>query len=141
MKSKIPKQDQPKSSGKRKPIPELEAVLAGSPTAATNPTPKIHKATLGTGGDVIRGARISEDEAILERKAGRDVVVCGKHLMDNRDLAERVEQMANGSCKSCPWHPSSGPGALPHFQPDPRPPDGHSFYETVKRKAKKKKKP
>jgi hypothetical protein len=30
-----------------------------------------------------------------------------------------------------------GPGALPHFQPDPRPPEGHCFYETTTRKSKR----
>ena len=31
----------------------------------------------------------------------------------------------------------AGPFALPHFQPDPRPPEGHVFYVTDHRKAAK----
>jgi hypothetical protein len=27
---------------------------------------------------------------------------------------------------------------LPHFQPDPRPPEGHTFYETQRLKARRK---
>lgn len=100
-------------------------------------TPKIYKATPGTGGDVLRGVMIDKAQAIAERKAGRDVVVCGEDLIDNHDLAEDIERTANGNCKACPPHQAMGPGALPHFQPDPRPPDGHCFYETAKRKSKK----
>jgi hypothetical protein len=105
------------------------------------PLPRIDKATFGTGGDVIRGAEITEGGAIAERKAGRDIVVCGPDLNDNRDCAERIEMSANGNCKACPPHAAMGPGALPHFQPDPRPPDGHCFYETTTRKSKKPKAP
>ncbi|MBI3462791.1 MAG: hypothetical protein HY000_06990 [Planctomycetes bacterium] len=107
----------------------------------SNPARRIYKPTLGTGGDVIRGVKITEAEAVLERQAGREVVVCGDKLMDNRDVAERIERTANVNCKPCPVHFAAGPGALPHFQPDPRPPDGHCFYETVNRKAKKPAKP
>jgi hypothetical protein len=97
---------------------------------------------LGTGGDVIRGDQITEAEAVVERKTGCDVVVCGQNLVDNYDLAEKIETAANGNCKPCPPHFAMGPGALPHFQPDPRGAlQGHTFYETVKRKSKKPKKP
>lgn len=105
--------------------------------AGTTVTPRIHKAVLGTGGDVLRGAEIREAEAIVERQAGRDVVVCGSSLSDNYDMAEKIETSANGNCQAHPPHKMAGPGALPHFQPNPRPPDGHCFYETVKRKSKK----
>ena len=42
---------------------------------------------------------------------------------------------ANGNPKRCPPHPNAGVHALPHYQPDPRPPDGHTFYETTNLKA------
>ena len=100
--------------------------------------PRIYKATLGTGGDVLRGSALSEPDAVTERQAGRDVVVCGQDTIANRDLAQRIEQAANGNCKACPPHFAMGPGALPHFQPDPRPPEGHCFYETKTRKSKTK---
>ena len=111
--------------------------MTGSPSSP----PKVYKATFGTGGDVVRGDQISEGEAVQERQAGNDVVVCGPNLADNYDLAEKIESTANGNCKPCPPHVAMGPGALPHFQPDPRGTVmGHTFYETVKRRAKKPKK-
>ncbi len=115
------------------------AASSGKATAKSHP--KIYKASLGTGGDVLRGAELSESAAIKERQAGRDVVVCGQDTISNRELARQVEHAANGNCKACPPHYAMGPGALPHYQPDPRPPEGHCFYETKSRKAKKHKKP
>ncbi|HEV7226637.1 MAG TPA: hypothetical protein VGN42_28275 [Pirellulales bacterium] len=105
------------------------------------PRPRIYRALQGTGGDVLRGGALSEADAVKERQAGRDVVVCGQDTIANRDLAEKIEKTANGNCKACPPHYAMGPGALPHFQPDPRPPDGHCFYETKTRKSKQPKKP
>jgi hypothetical protein len=32
-------------------------------------------------------------------------------------------------------HAKAGPKSLPHCQPSDRPPEGHTFYETEKRKA------
>lgn len=47
-----------------------------------------------------------------------------------------IERSANGlNTKREPPHLSAGPNALPHYQPDPRPPDGHTFYETPNLKA------
>lgn len=99
--------------------------------------PQIFKATLGTGGAVIKGTQITESQAIAERQAGRDVVVCGNDLPANRDLAKNVEYTASGGYKRCPPHPNAGPDALPHYQPNPRAGQtGHTFYETNNRKAK-----
>ena len=92
------------------------------------PVPRIFKAVIGTGGDILRGAELSESDAIAERKAGRDVVVCGQDLGDNRDVARKIETAANGNCVEHPPHSSAGPGSLFHFQPDRRPPEGHSFF-------------
>jgi hypothetical protein len=116
----------------------MSSGTAPNPGAAPSP-PKIYKAILGAGGDVIRGAQITEAEAATERQAGRDVVVCGQILLDNYSLAAKIERAANGGCRACPPHYMMGPGAMFHFHADPRPPDGHCFYETVKRKSKKKK--
>jgi hypothetical protein len=84
---------------------------------------------------VLKGARIDQPQAEAERRAGRDVVVCGPSLVANRTLAKAIEQSANGSWKLCPPHLNAGPYALPHAQPDPRPPAGHTFHETPNRKA------
>jgi hypothetical protein len=90
---------------------------------------------LGPGGSVIKGIEITRAVAEDLRRRGRDVVVCGTDLAVNRNLARDIEQGANGSYKRCGPHPNAGPDALPHYQPDPRPPEGHTFYETSNRKA------
>jgi hypothetical protein len=97
--------------------------------------PEIYEAILGNDGAVIKGAKITQTKAEASRKAGKDVVVCGPNLSANRGLAQTVEKNANGRYKRCPPHPNAGSLALPHYQPDPRPPDGHTFYETPNRKA------
>jgi hypothetical protein len=102
---------------------------------ATSPgAVKVFKATLGSLGRVIRGQEITEAEAVAERLAGRDVVVCGDDLKANRGLAQQIESQV-GPYRAGPPHTRLGPYVLPHFQPDPRPPEGHTFYETDKRKA------
>jgi len=98
-------------------------------------SPQIHEATLRANGAVTKGAVITQAQAEARRKAGQDVVVCGKDLAANRHLAGQIEQAANGTAKRCPPHPNAGAHALPHYQPDPRPPSGHTFYETPNRKA------
>ena len=98
--------------------------------------PKIHEATLGADGAVKKGPAITQVQAEARRKAGKDVVVCGSDLSANRELARLIEAKANGRYKLSPPHPNAGSHALPHYQPDPRPPQGHTFYETANRKAK-----
>lgn len=99
------------------------------------PPPEIFEAGLGAQGAVVKGPAITQAQAEARRKAGLDVVVCGPDLAANRRLAGLIEGNANGRARRCPPHASSGPNALPHYQPDPRPPDGHTFYETPRRKA------
>jgi len=107
--------------------------------AATPPTPplppQIFAAALGAQGSVVRGQPISQAQAEARRRAGQDAVVCGPNLTANRSLAGAIERNANGTAKRCPPHVNAGPLALPHYQPDPRPPAGHTFYETPNRKA------
>lgn len=106
---------------------------------AEPPEYRIHEASLGPHGAVVKGKEISQAEAEVMRKAGQDVVVCGPELATNRRVATEIEKNANGAYKRCPPHPAAGPHALPHCQPDPRPPAGHTFYETPNRKAVKSK--
>lgn len=61
---------------------------ASSEEISAKSRPKIYKAALGTGGDVLRGAAVSEPDAVKERQAGGDVVVCGQDTIANRDLAQ-----------------------------------------------------
>jgi len=106
-----------------------------SPAPPHHQQPQIYEATRGGSGAVTKGRPLTQGQAELRRRAGFDVVVCGTDLRDNRRLAGLVESKANGSAKRCPPHASAGAYALPHYQPDPRPPDGHTFYETPNRKA------
>ena len=103
--------------------------------AAPSAPPQIFKATRGSQGRVIKGERIDRAEAEAQRKAGLDVVVCGPDHRANKALAGLIERNANGAAKRCPPHVNEGPYALPHYQPDPRPPEGHTFYETPNRRA------
>src|SRR5260370_13315512 len=111
--------------GKRKPAPQ----------PAQPPPPQVYEATLGAAGAVVRGQQITPAQAEARRRNGQEVVVCGPNLAANRALAGTIEHNANGNWKRCPPHASAGPHALPHYQPDPRPPAGHTFYETPQRKA------
>jgi hypothetical protein len=101
----------------------------------TTQSPKIFEASLGAYGSVAKVIEITQAEAEAKRKAGQDVVVCGTDLAANRRVAGTIERNANSTAKRCPPHSMAGPKALPHFQPDPRPPGGHTFYETPNRKA------
>jgi hypothetical protein len=98
--------------------------------------PQIFEATLGANGAVKKGIAVTQFQAEAARKAGRDIVVCGPDLAVNRAMAQSIEVNANGKCKRCPPHASAGSHALPHYQPDAMPPEGHTFYETPNRKAK-----
>ena len=102
--------------------------------------PRIFEATLeaGPSGVVLRGLEIALEQAITRRKAGEDVVVCGNDLKANARLARQIEA-AVGPFKQEPPHKEAGARALPHFQPDPRPPQGHTFYETENPQRKSRK--
>lgn len=97
--------------------------------------PAIHEATRLAGGAVKKGKLITQAQAETLRKNGQDVVVCGPQHAANMTLARDIERNANGHWKRCGPHAKAGPNALPHYQPDPRPPAGHTFYETVNRHA------
>jgi hypothetical protein len=95
---------------------------------------QVYRATLGRKGDVLKGEELSEDQAIAARGAGVDIVVCGGNTMANCRLARRIES-AVGACRHDGPHERAGVEALPHWQPLQRPPQGHSFYETERRRA------
>ena len=125
--------------GEEKDQPETEATPAGAP-AAPPPPPVIHEAELASGpsGAVLRGAPIDEAAAVARRKAGADIVVCGDDTAANRSLARKVEAQVGGPSRpQFPHTATAGPAALPHFHQQSRSPAGHSFYETEKRKARK----
>ncbi len=103
--------------------------------AAPVPSSTIYEATCLPGGAVRKGKVITQAQAEVNRRKGLDVVVCGPQHATNMALARDIEQNANGHWKRCGPHPNAGPKSLPHYQPDPRPPAGHTFYETAKRHA------
>jgi hypothetical protein len=76
--------------------------------------------------------------AIARRQMGLDLVVCGDDVKANGRLARQIES-AVGTPEMQRPHEDAGPNSLPHYQPETRPPTGHSFYETGKpqRKARK----
>src|SRR5213596_1273521 len=108
---------------------------SGGVSHAASAAPQLFEATLGAQGSVVKGRSITRAQAEARRRGGLDVVVCGPDLSANRSVAGTIERSANGRSKRCPPHANAGPNALPHLQPDPRPPTGHSFYETPNRKA------
>src|SRR4051794_21142374 len=90
---------------------------------------RIFIAALGSLGRVLRGKEITEAEAVVERRASRNIVVCDGPQKVNKRLAGRIEREV-GPCFRHDPHDSAGPYALPHFQQENPPPEGHSFYET-----------
>lgn len=95
----------------------------------------VYEASLSPNGAVIRGKKLTMKEAEENRKKGYDVVVCGTDVKSNRQRAEMIEASANGKVRHCGPHPNAGMHALWHFQPDPRGPKGHTFYESPGRSA------
>lgn len=108
--------------------------------AAASPLrpPAIHEADRASGpsGAILFGAVIDFNAAVARRQTGLNVVVCGGDVAANRCLAGTIEA-AVGACQRSDPHRRAGPLALPHFQQDMPPPEGHTFYETANRKARK----
>src|SRR5439155_18151521 len=117
------------------PAPTPPAVSESPPSA-----PTIHEAELASGpsGAVLWGAELDVAGAVARRRAGLDVVVRGDNLNANRRLALGIESVVGPAKRGAPHKASAGPHALPHFQQAAPPPRGHCFYETDKRKARKK---
>src|SRR5262245_11490423 len=108
--------------------------MSTTPSTAP-PPPRVYRATRGSLGRVVRGEEITEAEAVADYAAGSDVVVCGANTAANRALAQAIASAVGPNKRSVPHTKTAGTYALPHFQPDPRPPDGHVFYETANKKA------
>jgi hypothetical protein len=121
--------------GKRKKKSVQSPAQPAATPAAPPPPPVIHEATLLPSGAVRRGNVITQANAETLRQHGQDVVVCGPQHGANMNLARDIEHNANGPYKRCGPHAWAGQNGLPHYQPDPRPPTGHTFYETANRHA------
>jgi len=99
----------------------------------------IHEAERASGpsGAVLYGPEITVNAAVAVRKMGKDVVVRGEDHRANRKLAGQIESAIGPAERQDP-HKQAGPMVLPHYQQKQKPPEGHTFYETNKRKARKK---
>jgi hypothetical protein len=64
----------------------------------------------------VKGSEISEAEAIQERQAEREVVVCGNDPDLNNEKAKTIEHAASGSYVR---HGNHRPNGLNHYQPCP----------------------
>ena len=108
------------------------------PAAAPPAPPTIHEAEResGSSGAVLRGAVMDVAAAVARRRTGQDLVVCGPDADANRRLAYQVESSVGPCTRPQAPHRSAGPMALPHLHQQNRSPDGHTFYETDRRKAK-----
>ena len=107
----------------------------------SRPPPQIYEAELASGpsGAVERGGELTRDEAVERRRRGQDIVVCGDETRTNRNLAREIEAAVGPPTTAQPPEPKAGPFALPHFHQQSRDPEGHSFYETDRRRARKRK--
>jgi hypothetical protein len=101
--------------------------------------PTVHEAERGSGpsGAVFWGAEIDVATAVPRRQSGLDVVVRGHDHTANQRLAKEIEAAVGPWMRGSPHLLSAGPLALPHYQQVQPPPEGHTFYETANRKARK----
>src|SRR5947209_3837197 len=111
--------------------------VPSSSSAPPPAAPTIHEAERASSasGAVLWAAVIDLAAAVARRQANEDVVVRGDNLDANRALAQAIEAAVGPYQRGPPHKRSAGPLAFPHFQQVTPPPDGHTFYETDKRKA------
>jgi hypothetical protein len=114
---------------------------AGAPsdsTSSVRASPVIYEATRATDESdaVIRGAELTQAQAMARRQAGNDIVVCGPDTPQNDRLAHDIEDAAAAGGSIIYHGPHGGPLSLPHWQQKVPPPGGHSFHETHVRKAR-----
>ena len=103
------------------------------------PPPEVYEATCATDGSdaVDRGRLLTRAEAEARRRAGLNIVVCGPDEGANWQLARAIEAAASRTGQPPKPHGAhGGPLSLPHWQQRTPPPVGHSFYETLYRKAR-----
>lgn len=104
-------------------------------------SPKVFEAELASGpsGAVLYGPELTREQAVGRREKGLDIVVRGLDTKSNRIFARGIEAEVGHPTPPQAPEKNAGPLALPHFHQDSREPEGHSFYETDKRKARKRK--
>jgi hypothetical protein len=92
----------------------------------------------GPSGAILQGVQLQFAEAVAFRREGKDVVVCGDNTDANRRMALQIESAVGPPSRPQFPHKRAGPLSLPHFHQLNRSPDKHTFYETDKRKSRKK---
>jgi hypothetical protein len=126
--------------------PDTTAAPPAEPPGPTPPPappqPTIHEAELESGpsGRVLRGSEIDFATAVARRQAGQNVVVCGDDAGANKRRGGQIEAAVGPCLRADPHIRHAGPYALPHYQQTRRAPPGpagHTFYETVRRKARR----
>ncbi len=119
------------------PSPDIPAASAAQ--QAPEQVPSVYEAERASGpsGAVVRIAEFDYERSLVRRKAGNDIVVCGDDTDANRRLAFQIESAVGQPSKLQFPHKRAGPLSLPHFHQLNRNPEGHSFYETDKRKSRK----
>jgi hypothetical protein len=113
--------------------------MAKDPQEPPAPAVTIHEAyrVFDGSGVVEWGAELTPQQAAARRRRGRDVVVRGADLEANRAQAKEIEALVGTPSRPQFPHASAGPRALPHFHQHSRSPEGHTFYETPKLKARR----
>jgi hypothetical protein len=113
--------------------------MANDPQEPPAPVVTIHEAhrVFDGSGVVEWGDELTPQEAADPRRQGKDIVVRGNDLEANRAQAKEIEALVGTPSRPQFPHASAGPRALPHFHQHSRSPEGHSFYETPKRKARR----
>jgi hypothetical protein len=91
----------------------------------------------GPDGVVEWGAELTDEQAVQRRRQELDIVVRGPGQKATRPKARQIEDAVGTPVAEDAPH--RGRMALPHFHQVSRSPDGHSFYETSRRRARKKK--
>lgn len=104
-----------------------------------NPPATVHEAgpVSGPSGGVVRGAELTDAQAVRRRSQGLDVVVCGPDGRANRRKAQEIESVVGTPYVFHVPHARAGPHALPHYQQVSGSPAGHSFYEVGARRARR----
>lgn len=96
----------------------MNAGAASASTPSAPALPSIYEASRATDGSdaVIRGAELTQTQAVARRKAGGDIVVCGPDTARNDRLAHEIEEAA-AEGRAILYHgPHGGPLSLPHWQ-------------------------
>jgi hypothetical protein len=112
---------------------------APAPEAPKPEEPTIHEAERipGPDGAVEYGVELTIQQAVERRRRKLDIVVRGPKERKNRHKARQVEEAVGIPVVQDNPHGKTRM-SLPHFHQESDDPEGHSFFEAGKRKARRK---